>query len=247
MELIGAAVAWLTDPNNWSGPGGIPTRLVEHLLISLAPLAVALLVALPVGLYIGHTGRGALFAVSLGNIGRALPSLGILGIILPLTLPLTARTGIPLGLPPTLIALFALAIPPIVTNAYVGLREIDPDLVEAGRGMGMRESQLLRQVELPLGMPVILAGIRTSAVQVVATATLGAVLGIGGFGRYILDGISQRDDGQLIGGAVLVALLAILTELAFAGLQRASVSAGLRGARRQAALELGGQALRPPI
>jgi osmoprotectant transport system permease protein len=222
-----AGFSWLTDAANWSGDAGIPTRLWEHVVISGVPLLAALLVAIPIGLYIGHTGRGGFFAVSLGNVGRALPSLGILGIILPLTLPLTARTDIPLGLPPTLIALFALAMPPIITNAYVGLQEIDRDLVEAGRGMGMREWQLLMRVELPLAMPVVLAGIRTSAVQVVATATLGAVLGIGGFGRYILDGISQNDDGQLIGGAVLVALLAILTELAFAGLQRASVSHGL--------------------
>lgn len=243
MDFIGVGIAWLTDPAQWSGAGGIPNRLWEHLLISGVPLIAALVVAVPVGLYIGHTGRGALLAVSLGNIGRALPSLGILGIVLPLTLPLTAGTDIPLGLPPTLIALFALAIPPIVTNAYVGLREIDRDLVEAGRGMGMRESQLLAQVELPLAMPVILAGVRTSAVQVVATATLGAVLGIGGLGRYILDGISQNDDGQLVGGAVLVALLAILTELAFAALQRASVSRGLQPKRR--ALEVAGQAPKP--
>ena len=243
MDFIGVGIAWLTDPAQWSGAGGIPNRLWEHLLISGVPLIAALVVAVPVGLYIGHTGRGALLAVSLGNIGRALPSLGILGIVLPLTLPLTAGTDIPLGLPPTLIALFALAIPPIVTNAYVGLREIDRDLVEAGRGMGMRESQLLTQVELPLAMPVILAGVRTSAVQVVATATLGAVLGIGGLGRYILDGISQNDDGQLVGGAVLVALLAILTELAFAALQRASVSRGLQPKRR--ALEVAGQAPKP--
>jgi osmoprotectant transport system permease protein len=239
MDFVGAGIAWLTDAAQWSGTGGIPNRLWEHVLISGVPLIAALLVAVPVGLYIGHTGRGALFAVSLGNIGRALPSLGILGIVLPLTLPLTAGTDVPLGLPPTLIALFALAIPPIVTNAYVGLREIDRDLVEAGRGMGMRESQLLTQVELPLAMPVILAGVRTSAVQVVATATLGAVLGIGGLGRYILDGISQNDDGQLVGGAVLVALLAILTELIFAGLQRASVSRGLQPKRGR--LQLAGE------
>ena len=244
MDFLGAGIAWLTDAAQWSGAEGIPNRIWEHVLISGIPLIAALLVAVPVGLYIGHTGRGALFAVSLGNIGRALPSLGILGIVLPLTLPLTAGTDIPLGLPPTLVALFALAIPPIVTNAYVGLREIDRDLVEAGRGMGMRESQLLTQVELPLALPVILAGVRTSAVQVVATATLGAVLGIGGLGRYILDGISQNDDGQLVGGALLVALLAIVTELIFAGLQRASVSRGLQPQRR--AFELAGQAPRPP-
>ena len=245
MDLLSSFLAWLTDASHWTGDGGIPVRIGEHLLISGIPLLAAVLVALPVGLYIGHTGRGALLAVSLGNIGRALPSLGILGIILPLTLPLTAGTDVPLGLPPSLIALFALALPPIITNCYVGISEVDRDLVEAARGMGMREGQVLTRVELPLAMPVILAGVRTSGVQVVATATLGAVLGIGGLGRYILDGISQHDDGQLITGAVLVALLAILTELGFAALQRASVSAGLRasGARAYA---IAGQAPRPP-
>ena len=245
MEMISSFLAWLTDASHWTGDGGIPVRIGEHLLISGIPLLVAILVALPVGLFIGHTGRGALLAVSLGNIGRALPSLGILGIILPLTLPLTAGTDIPLGLPPSLIALFALALPPIITNCHVGIREVDRDLVEAARGMGMRERQVLTSVELPLAMPVILAGIRTSAVQVVATATLGAVLGIGGLGRYILDGISQHDDGQLITGAVLVALLAILTELGFAALQRASVSPGLRSSRARA-YEVAGQTPRPP-
>ena len=245
MEMISSFLAWLTDASHWTGDGGIPVRIGEHLLISGIPLLVAILVALPVGLFIGHTGRGALLAVSLGNIGRALPSLGILGIILPLTLPLTAGTDIPLGLPPSLIALFALALPPIITNCHVGIREVDRDLVEAARGMGMRERQILTSVELPLAMPVILAGIRTSAVQVVATATLGAVLGIGGLGRYILDGISQHDDGQLITGAVLVALLAILTELAFAALQRASVSPGLRSSRARA-YGVAGQGSGPP-
>ena len=149
-------------------------------------------------------------------------------------------------MPPTLIALFALAVPPLITNTYAGLREVDRDLLEAARGMGMRELQVLRRVELPLALPVILAGLRTSAVQVIATATLGAVLGTGGLGRYILDGISQQDDGQLIVGALLVALLAIGVELAFAGIQRASVSAGLRASRRQAG-QLAGQASGPAV
>lgn len=245
MQFLNEALAWLGNGAHWSGPGGIPARIGEHLALAGAPLAVALLVALPIGLYIGHTGRGALLAVSIGNIGRALPSLGILGMVLPLTLPLTAHTDIPLGVPPTLIALFALAVPPMITNTHVGLREVDRDLLEAARGMGMREMQVLRRVELPLALPVILAGVRTSAVQVIATATLGAVLGTGGLGRYILDGISQQDDGQLIVGAVLVALLAIGTELAFAGIQRASVSAGLRAARQQQARQFAAQAPGP--
>jgi osmoprotectant transport system permease protein len=231
MEFLQSVAAWLLDPAQWTGPGGIPTRVSEHLLLSVGPLIAAVLVALPIGLYIGHTGRGALIAVNLSNIGRALPSLGILGIFL----PITAGLGFGFGVPPTVIALFALAIPPIVTNTYTGIREVDSELIEAGRGMGMRERELLAQVELPLAMPIVLAGLRTSAVQVVATATLGAVLGTGGLGRYIIDGIAQHDDPQLFVGAVIVALLAIATELAFAALQRAAVSRGLRRAEQPSA------------
>ncbi|MDQ2941713.1 MAG: ABC transporter permease [Chloroflexota bacterium] len=224
MDFLRTVIAWLLDPAHWAGSGGIPTRIGEHLLLLGGPLVIAILVALPIGLYIGHTGRGALLAVNLSNIGRALPSLGILGIFL----PITAGLGLGFGVPPTVIALFALAVPPIVTNTFTGIREVDAELIEAGRGMGMRESELLLQVELPLAMPIVLAGLRTSAVQVVATATLGAVLGTGGLGRYIIDGIAQQDDPQLFVGAVIVALLAIATELAFAALQRAAISPGMR-------------------
>ncbi len=235
MEFLRQVIAWLLDPAQWSGPGGIPTRIGEHLLLSIGPLLAAVLVALPIGLYIGHTGRGALLAVNLANIGRALPSLGILGIFL----PITAGLGLGFGVPPTVIALFALAIPPIITNTFTGIREVDPELIEAGRGMGMRETELLTRVELPIAMPIVLAGLRTSAVQVVATATLGAVLGTGGLGRYIIDGIKQQDDPQLFVGAVIVALLAIATELSFAALQRAAVSPGIRrSARSPAAIDV---------
>ncbi len=228
MEFLREVIAWLVDPAQWSGPGSIPTRIGEHLVLSIGPLLAAVLVALPIGLYIGHTGRGGLLAVNLANVGRALPSLGILGIFL----PITAGLGLGFGVPPTVIALFALAIPPIITNTYTGLREVDPELIEAARGMGMRETELLAQVELPIAMPIVLAGLRTSAVQVVATATLGAVLGTGGLGRYIIDGIKQQDDPQLFVGAVIVALLAIATELSFAALQRAAVSPGIRRSAR---------------
>jgi osmoprotectant transport system permease protein len=241
MEFVDSVAAWLLDPAHWAGPDGIPTRIGENLLLSVGPLLAAVVVALPLGLYIGHTGRGAFLAVNVSNIGRALPSLGILGIFL----PITAGLGLGFGVPPTVIALFALAIPPIVTNTFTGIREVDPELVEAGRGMGMRERELLAKVELPLAMPIVLAGLRTSAVQVVATATLGAVLGTGGLGRYIIDGIKQQDDPRLFVGAVIVALLAIATELAFAALQRAAVSPGIRAAGRSApALAVDA---RPPI
>ena len=226
MTLINELAAWLADPAHWTGPDGMLPRLGEHVAFSVGSLALAVAIALPIGLAIGHTGRGAAVTISVANIGRALPTLGVIGIIWPLTLSIQ-----PWGFDviPSVVALVALAIPPIVTSTYAGLREVDPEAIEAGRGMGLRELQLLWQVEVPLALPSILAGLRISAVQVVATATLAAVLGAGGLGRLIIDGIAQHDDAQLIMGALLVALLAIITELGFAWLQRAAVSPGLRG------------------
>lgn len=223
MELVEATVAWLTDPASWEGRNGILLRLWEHVSLSAAALGLGLAIALPIGLYIGHTGRGAAVAVSVANIGRAIPSLGLIGIFLPVSLAL----GLGLGFWPALIALVFLAIPPIVTNAHAGLREVDRDLVEAGRGMGMRETELLWRVEVPLALPVILAGVRTSAVQVVATATLAVVVSGGTLGHLILQGFALRDDGRILGAALLVAALAIATELGFAALQRATISPGI--------------------
>jgi osmoprotectant transport system permease protein len=226
MTLIDKLGAWLGDPTHWTGPDGMATRTLEHLALSGFCVALAILIALPIGLYIGHTGRGAAFAIRASNIGQALPTLGVIGIVWPLTANIE-----PYGfdLIPSVVALTALAIPPIVTNTYAGLRQVDPEAIEAGRGMGMHELQVLRLIEVPLALPSILAGLRISAVQVVATTTLAAVLGAGGLGRLIIDGIAQQDDAQLFMGAVLVAGLAILTELGFATLQRIAVSPGLRG------------------
>lgn len=201
---------WLTDPVNWSGSAGIPNRLVEHVQISVLATVGAIAVALPLGLFIGHTRRAEFVTVTAANFGRAIPSFAIVA----LTFPIAVELGWGLGFWPTLLALFLLAIPPILTNTYVGVKGVDPDTIEAARGMGMTEREVLRSIELPLAVPLIVAGIRTSAVQVVATATLGALVAWGGLGRYIIDGFAQQNDGMLLGGAVLVALLAIITELA---------------------------------
>ena len=195
---------WLTDPAQWSGPDGIPVAPSSTSWYSLLATAIAAAIALPIGVYIGHTGRGALFAVNLTNLGRAIPSLGI--IILMFTI-------FGFGIVPVLVTLFALAIPPIVTNSYIGVRSVDPDVRQAAEGMGMRGRQVLWQVELPMAMPLIMAGIRTSAVQVVATATLAAFVGLGGLGRYLIDGLAQRDLAEVVAGAILVAVLSLLTEL----------------------------------
>ena len=213
MSLVEQTIAWLTDPAHWSGPNGIPIRLLEHLCCPGRRSLIAVLIALPVGLAVGHTGRGATVAVNLANLGRAVPTLAVIGIVA------ADHAGdgpaARVHLLPTLIGLVVLALPPILVNAYAGVAGVDRDLVEAARGMGMRERQILRGVEIPLALPVILAGLRLAAVTIVATATLGAIFGYGGLGRYLVDGIAQNDDGQLFGGVVLAAGLTLVTEAVF--------------------------------
>jgi|SRR5919108_2713185 osmoprotectant transport system permease protein len=232
MEFFGEVLAWFTAPARWSGADGIPIRLGEHLVLSALPLAVALALALPAGAWIGHTGRAANLVINLANVGRAIPSLAILAVSAMLLNRLLVDVGLRREAAEieTMIAMAALAIPPILTNTYVGVSEVDRELVDAGRGMGMSEGQLLARVELPIAAPVILAGIRTSAVQVVATAPLGAVFGTGGLGRYLIDGIAQRAYEEVFAGALLIAAVSILVELAFALVQRRAVSPGLRRA-----------------
>lgn len=230
MDFLAEVGGWFSDPANWAGSDGIPVRVGEHLLLSGIPYVVAVALALPVGLFVGHTGRLAGVAVNLSNVGRAIPTLAVLVI----AWLLLSRPLVELGLRRDAaevtagVAMVALALPPIVTNAYVGLTAVDRDLLEAGRGMGMTGGQLLRRLELPLALPVLLSGMRIAAVQVVATATLGAVVGTGGLGRYLIDGIAQRRYEEMFAGAVLVALLAMATELLFAWIQRRTLSPGLR-------------------
>jgi len=228
MELFGDAITWLTQGANWTDPrNGILLRLWEHVTLSIVAIGAATLIALPIGLWIGHTGRGAGPVIGVANVGRAVPSVGWLGIVFPIALVLLGRGGI--GFVPAVIALTALGIPPIVTNTYAGMRGVDADLVEAGRGMGMRDSELVRRVEVPVALPVILAGIRISAVQIVATATLAAIVGGGTLGHFIVQGIFTRDLDRVVGAAILVAGLAIGTELIFSAIERRAVSPGLRG------------------
>jgi osmoprotectant transport system permease protein len=224
IDFLGQLGAWFTDPAHWTGNDSIPLRVAEHVGLSAGGLGLAMLVALPLGLFIGHTGRGAAVVVGASTIGRAIPSVAIIGLAFPVTLSL----GWGLGVPPTLLALMILAIPPILTNLYVGLREVDPDLREAATGSGMSGRQLLARVEWPLALPLTLTGMRTAAVTVVATATIGAILSTGGLGRYIIDGIAQRDYAKMVAGALLVMLLAFAVEGLFALLQRRAVSPGLR-------------------
>jgi osmoprotectant transport system permease protein len=202
---------WFTDPLNWSGPTGVPGYFVEHLRLSGLSLLLASVIALPLGLYVGHTRRLELLVVSVSNIGRAIPTLAVLIIFVMV---------FGLGDEPIIGALTLLAIPPIVTNTYVGIQQVDPDTLESARGMGMTAGQILGGIEVRLAAPVIVAGLRTAAVTVVATATLAALIGGGGLGRIIVDGLAVRDLPQVFSGALLVALLAITVEIGFAGIRR---------------------------
>ncbi len=233
MEFFGEVVAWFSDPANLFGSDGLQGRLGEHLILSVIPLVIAMAIALPLGAWIGHSGRFANLVINIANVGRAIPSLAILALATMLLQAFIVSIGLRQSASEiaTMIALTALAIPPILTNTYVGISEVDDELVEAGRGMGMRESQVLRGVELPVALPVILVGIRTAAVQVVATATLGAVFATGGLGRFIIDGIAQRRFDEVFAGAIVVALLSIMTELSFEFVQRRVTSPGVRGRR----------------
>jgi osmoprotectant transport system permease protein len=212
MGAVGDAWTWLTTGSNWQGESGVWHRLAEHLWFSGVCLAVSCVIALPLALWLGHIGRGGALAVNISNVGRAVPTLAVL-VLLTLT-PLGKQGGLP-----TIIALVLFAVPPLLTNAYVGMREVDRSVVEAARGMGMSGGQVFRRVELPLAYPMVMTGLRSATVQVIATATLAAMAGEGGLGRIITAGFNRNDTAQVVAGALVVGALALLAEglLAVAG------------------------------
>lgn len=217
--MIGDVLSWFGDPANWQGPDGVPTRVLEHLGYVALALAIAMLIAVPLGLFVGHTGRGGVGLVSVGNAIRALPTLGLVTFLfLLLTETITA----------TVIGLVVLAIPPILAGTYAGLQATDRDVVDAAEGMGMTGPQRLWRVELPISLPLVLGGIRNAVLQLVATAAVAAYIGLGGLGRYLLDGLAILDYAEVMAGAILTALLAIVLELSLATLQRALVPKGVR-------------------
>jgi osmoprotectant transport system permease protein len=217
---------WLTDPANWTGPNGIPTRTWEQVLMSLIAMAIALLVALPIALVLGHLRRGVLLATNISNVGRAVPTLGVLII-------LASIPSIGVGNTAAILALAVFAIPPLMTNTFAGMASVDRDVLDAGEGMGMSSTQRLARVEIPLATPLIVAGIRTATVQVVATASLAALVGGGGLGRYVVDGFALQDTTLIVAGALLTALLAILAEGVLALFERAATPPGLRSRQAQ--------------
>lgn len=216
MDALEELWRFISTESNWWGRNGIANRTWAHVQISVLALGIAAVLAVPPAAYLGHIRRGGLLAVSVVNIGRALPSFGILA----LAFPLSIQFGLGLGFWPTLVPLVLLGIPPIFTNTYTGIRGVDPGIVESANGMGLRARQVLTKVEIPIAVPLIVTGLRVSAVQIVATATLGALVGFSALGSFITEGIAQFDDGKMLTGGLLVALLAILTEVGFSVLER---------------------------
>ncbi|NGO74380.1 ABC transporter permease [Streptomyces sp. YC504] len=205
MNTLSDAWDWLTDPANWSGGDGVWHRLTEHLVLTVVCLVISCLIALPIALVLGHLGKGGALAVNISNVGRAVPTFAVL--VLLLLTPIGKW-----GQGPTVVALVLFAVPPLLTNAYVGMREVDRSIVQAARGMGMTGRQMLWRVELPLALPMILNGVRIAAVQLVATATIAALAGGGGLGRIITAGFNLASTAQVVAGAVLVAAFALIVE-----------------------------------
>ncbi len=219
MNALQSAWAWLTQSQQWQGPDGIPARLVQHLAYTGVALLVAALIALPLGLLIGHIGRGGFVIVTLANFGRALPTLGL--VVLAFLISNGSSAAV-------LVALVVLAIPPILVNTYEGVQGVDRDVKDAAQGMGMTAPQVLLRAEIPMATPLILLGLRTAAIQVVATATIAAYIGLGGLGRYIFDGLSRNDYAMVGGGAIVVVALALAVQVIFVAIRRFAVPAGIR-------------------
>jgi osmoprotectant transport system permease protein len=221
MSVFSDVVSWLGDPTHWSGAQGVPTRVAEHLGYTGLAVAVAAVVAVPLGALIGHTGRGGFLVVGLANGLRSLPELGLLTLLV---------LGMGIGLVPVTLALVVLAIPPLLAGTYAGVRNVDRATVDAAKGMGMTGPTVLMRVELPNALPLILGGLRAASLQVLATAAIAAYVSLGGLGRFLIDGLAVSDYPQVVSGAVLIAALALLVERVLATAQRLAVSPGLRPA-----------------
>jgi osmoprotectant transport system permease protein len=223
-EPVNSALSWLFDPDHWSGPTGIPTRILEHLGYTALTVLVAAAIAVPLGAIIGHTGKGTFLIAGLSNGLRALPELGLLTLLVLLTY---------VGLLPVVVSLVILALPPVLAGTYAGIRNVDRAVVDAAQGMGMRGSSVLWKVELPNALPLILGGIRSATLQVIATATIAAYVALGGLGRFVIDGNNAgagSPDGypQMAAGAIVIAVLALVVDGVLEVVQRMAVSPGLR-------------------
>lgn len=225
--MTASVIAWLTDPTNWGGHAGIWSQTLAHLRYSVTALLLASVVAVPLGLYVGHTGRGRVVAVNIVGAFRAIPSLGVLFLAVLLLLPrLSGEAAFEW---PSLIVLVLLGIPPLLSGIYAGIEQVEPDARDAARGVGMTEWQVLTKVEVPCALPLALSGVRSAMLQIIGTATIAAVVGLGGLGRFLIDGQASRQYDEMAGGALLVAALALAVDGILALFQRSVVSPGLRG------------------
>lgn len=220
MNLFADAVAWLLSGERLTGSNAIPMRLLEHVYYTIVSVAIAAVIAIPLGYFIGHTGQGRQFAVSVSGAARALPSFGLI-------LLLVLLIGTPRASLAAIIAFVLLGIPSILAGAYSGIEAVDRRTIDAARAVGMSELQILWKVEIPLGLPLLLGGVRNAALQVVATATLAAYVGLGGLGLYIFRGIPLRRYDEMLGGAILIVALALAVDALFALVQRAIVPHGV--------------------
>lgn len=226
MGFLGHVADFFATRSNWTGSGGIIDQLVGQVELSAVAIAAAVAVGVPLGALMGHSGRGSFVVVNAANAARAVPSFALLTLLAIQPAIVRLQNG---GFVAAAIAMFALAVPPVLTNAYIGVREVDPAVRSAALAMGMKPAQLLRRVELPLAAPLLMAGVRTAAVEVVATATLAAYVNFTDLGNYIISGLANQDDVETFCGAVLVAALALLVDLAMAGAGRLLTPAGAGG------------------
>lgn len=227
--MIASLVAWFSDPAHWTGPGGVPARVLEHLGYSALALVIAVLIAVPVGVWIGHTGQGRRVVVGLSSALRALPTLGLLTF-----LAIVLQIGLRQAVIPTVIVLVVLAIPPLLAGTYAGLQAVPREVVHAARANGHSTGQLVGQVELPLAMPMVVGGLRSATLQVLATTSVAAYLGLGGLGRYLFDALAVQDYTTMLAGALLIAVLALAVDGLLLLLQRLLTPTGLRAIRARA-------------
>ncbi len=223
MNQFLATIAWLADAANWGGPDGVWARIAEHLYYSGLALFFASLIAIPLGIYIGHTGRGRTFVVVLSGAIRALPTLGLLTL-----LALWLNLGLQFTIVPATIVLSLLAVPTLLAATYSGIEAVDDDVVDGARASGFSEWQIISKVELALAMPIILGGVRSAVLQILATATVSAYLGLGGLGRLILDGLALTDYPRMLGGAIVVSVLALIADGVLLVLERLLMPRGVQ-------------------
>lgn len=225
MNLLFEALAWILSPEQWQGDGGLQVLILEQLQFTALSLGIAIVLAVPAGWLIGHTGRGRELAVMLSGAARAIPSFGLL-ILLVLVIGVLHKPEA------AIITFVLLAIPSILAGAYAGIEAIDRSVLDAASAVGMSRSQLLWRVEVPLGLPLLLGGIRSGALQIVATVTIAAYVNLGGLGMPIITGLALRRYDMVLGGAILVAILALMLDLCFGACQRLVVPRGARRAAR---------------